>query len=469
MPTDSPQFGEVWTMNDPLTARPMDGIVGDVNPQRVLFVSLTGSRHAVAGSRLNLVWRFSRVALQDPDLPNCSRAGCGNQGVTRCTRRSGAHEEYACPRHIPIGIRSEYTSVAENYTVPIHAVSCPSCRNSDPVEDVRFAIAGARLWGCAFCSTARWITIETPSSPSARLRLYDDTLLETARHNIEATNILLSTRGYSALVEVIDGRSVFHTLPATPTVDLPPPVEAVITLRTAPRRPVRRLGGAPDRGGVVDTRQTPNMRQIFQEMLSEAPAPPLDLHQEHPITSLVMGNARGEASTIANTMRRALEEVPTPSRVLTRHPESPVMDNEITAESQWIQKSSADIIEVLGIERALDGSPIIRFRRTAEDNEPAVRLSRPDFLALHRPYNPNHPSSVDPSKPPIEITIGEEWASSDGDSIVISSVDGRKEIVYGDDLNTKKRRQIPFAQFEGGRWRKVVRRSAYARILDEDD
>lgn len=54
MPVDEPQVGEVWTTQDigSQPPRTMQGIIADVSPTRVLFVSLTGNRVGVPLARL---------------------------------------------------------------------------------------------------------------------------------------------------------------------------------------------------------------------------------------------------------------------------------------------------------------------------------------------------------------------------------------------------------------------------------
>lgn len=142
-----------------------------------------------------------------------------------------------------------------------------------------------------------------------------------------------------------------------------------------------------------------------------------------------------------------------------------IAETSVEKESVWVQRASGDLMVVLDFIKAQDGSDAISFRRSAaEDIEPAVTMTRRDFLMHHRPFITAAEVEASPTKPPIEVTIDEEWECQDGSGMIVTQVDFRREFVYGEDLKTKRRRQIPFTQFMAGRWRKIVRRSIYDRL-----
>src|SRR5271154_4384096 len=104
MPTNEAQLGEVWSTTDVTSGRTMQGIVADVTPVRITFVSLTGNRVAVPQARLTTTWRFVQGTPRRT-LPTCSRIGCEGAGMISFTR--GGHTEYTCPRHVPFGVQCQ--------------------------------------------------------------------------------------------------------------------------------------------------------------------------------------------------------------------------------------------------------------------------------------------------------------------------------------------------------------------------
>jgi hypothetical protein len=226
-------------------------------------------------------------------------------------------------------------------------------------------------------------------------------------------------------------------------------------------RPVTRLGGSPNRGGVVGSQRNP-----------VRPAPiPVDPMIYRPPTGTVDAGNHAVASAL-HRLRREDERfrVPAPADIFEARPiETPIPEIPIDRESVWVARIGGDTVRVIGILRAIDGSDVISFRSNrGEEEAPGVTMSRRDFLTYHRAYvSPSEGETVSKT-PPIEIVIDEEWACQDGSSLRVTQVDFRKEIVHGDDLKTRKHRQIPFTQFLAGRWRKIIRRSVYDRIRNPE-
>lgn len=477
MPVDDPQFGEVWTTTDVASSRIMQGILADVSPTRVIFVSLTGNRVAVPRSRLRTNWNFVQ-ATPRRNLPGCERLGCSNNGMIEYTRHAATRSEYVCPKHTPTGVQCRITT---HYEPPLESrkprsgfecrsMPCPACGDPDPAEDVRIAAHPARIWLCPACSN-RWATIprvrdEDQDIANAAYRVRHELL----RVHLQVDSVLiLSLETWQSLRLGTNPHDDLAVRSATFqqmqfSVDLGAAPEqirehfhAIVRIRTNISRPqpVQRLGGSPNRGGVIGSTHNP---------VRPAPVP------ADPMVFRATGLVSPEQAQ-AEVMRRAfherqeredLFETPTPA-------ETPIVDIAVDKESMWVQRASGDLVVVIDVLKATDGTDAISFRRsTAEDLEPSVTMTKRDFIIHHRKYSPSSDEAAKSDPPMIEVSIDQEWECQDGSAMQITQVDFKREIVFGDDLKTKKHRQIPFAQFAAGRWRRIIRRSVYDRIRNPE-
>ena len=501
MPVGVPEFGEVWTTSDATSGRLMQGIVADVTPTRVLFVSLSGIRVAVPRGRLGTTWNFVQPTPRRI-MPACERVGCGQGGMIQYERAGDTGRfEFVCPRHVPSGVQCRIT-VDYNPSVEVTRIirpgfecrssPCPSCSHTDPAEDVRLAAFPARLWACSACN-ARWMTIPIIPDGPFDLSLLNIISNELLRWQYQEESVLIlgpeawtavrrspeAIRGGEAnVIRLNNGTEIVPSFTLF-TEQVRAQFHAVVRLRQQsvrmPERRVQRLGGAPNRGGVVGAVSAMEGFNRALESLGRtvAAVPPGTLVYRPP-------GAPGDTAAAAEALHR-LRELEG-ERALFQGPtniEEEVLgavERKIERDSQWVQRKTGCRVEVVETLKAMDGSEVISSRRRAADGlEPSVSMTREDFLNLHRPHNPSS-EKPEPAKPTIEVSIDEEWGNQDGSSIVVTHVDPRKEIVYGDDTQSKKHRSVPFSQFSAGVWRKIVRKSVYDRLrqlsattmIDED-
>jgi hypothetical protein len=474
MPVDEPQFGEVWATTDATSGRTMHGIIADVSPTRIMFVGLTGNRVAVPLSRLRMNWSFVQAAPRRT-LPLCERTGCTNTGMIEYLRGLD-RQEYVCPKHTPSNIQCRITT---DYEPPkelrtprpgfeCRSTPCPSCGHADPAEDVRLAQHPVRLWFCPACNV-RWVTIPIVLNLEQDIESLVTTVAgELTRWQFELDSVvILQPRSWaefrrksptifqdlSNVSEVIPRVTLRNGLQAfldttTMTEQTREHFHAIARVRSnvtrQADRPVQRLGGSPNRSGVVGSSANP-----------VRPAPTAT-------GILYRATGQTEIEAAAASLHRLRNE--TIATLELPNIETPVQDTPIEKESIWVQRATGDLVVVIDTLKAIDGLDVIAFSRNSADGiEPSVTMARRDFLIHHRAHT-HSSEDVAPSKPMIEVSVQEEWECQDGTSLIITRVDFRKEIIYGDDMKTKKHRQIPFAQFALGRWRKIVRRSIYDRI-----
>jgi hypothetical protein len=186
--------------------------------------------------------------------------------------------------------------------------------------------------------------------------------------------------------------------------------------------------------------------------------------------------ARDQASAAAALGRLAQRErelFEAPAATAETPPEPEVPDVKIEGESLWVQRASGGIMIVRDTGRSTNGTEVVTFRKSISedgDGDAYVTMTRRDFLIQHRQYGQEKDNSSSTTIPMVALAPDEEWECQDGSgsSMIITQVDYRRETVHGRDMKSQKARQIPFVQFTTGRWRKIVRKSAYARLRNPE-
>ncbi len=158
----------------------------------------------------------------------------------------------------------------------------------------------------------------------------------------------------------------------------------------------------------------------------------------------------GEATSVGVTPN------PAPSaRPLLRS----VSDELITPKSKWVHKGTGGIVEVVTVREAA-----VSFRQ--EDQKFNMLLE--DFLSLHRPYVIENLEDISTKYPNLILTENAEYESPEG-IVKVVSVDSKRELVtviWGDG---RKRAPLSLREFATSKWRKIERRTAYQRIMDDED
>ncbi len=319
----------------------------------------------------------------------------------------------------------------------IQAIPCPNCGNQDPVEDFR---QGERfLWICPFCS--RSFAFIPPEAVIWRvlndfseIGLHVERIVFGGARQAAHTEYTSQPRDPSVPVVLADNISNAIRVDFRGTI-LPPRAPD-------PRRPVQRLGGQPNRS-VSDT----------QPWQPAAPPARIPARSRNRVTD-------EDLDRLQNVLRTLPEDPPTPE-------DGPPVT--VVEGTRWVQRKSGLVVEVVRLEHSQDEDRTqIVVYRPADADSSTQRMVLTDFTRFHRMYSDVLDQTTIHSIPPVQLTIGEEWASLEGDLVVILGVDLRKESVLVEVPETKQRRTISLTQFAGARWRKVVRKSAYDRILDDD-
>jgi hypothetical protein len=139
--------------------------------------------------------------------------------------------------------------------------------------------------------------------------------------------------------------------------------------------------------------------------------------------------------------------------------------------SRWRNSSTGDIVEVDRLGQSTEAhEPVVHFRRVSDDMRNGMVLLQRDFETMFKPFTMERPKGVE-EKITVEVMMGEEWEHAEsGATIFIASVDTKRNLVISEPDGThKKGRTIPLLDFSNGKWKRLIRRTAYERILEDDD
>jgi hypothetical protein len=133
--------------------------------------------------------------------------------------------------------------------------------------------------------------------------------------------------------------------------------------------------------------------------------------------------------------------------------------------TRWVNRSTGDIVEVDHLGRSTDGGdPIVHFKRISDTHESNSVVLQRDFENMFRPFAQETPKIAERV---VEVLKDEEWEHGESGEVVrIDQVDTKRNLVIV--MASDKRRSVPMLDFVQAKWRKIVRKTAYARLLEDD-
>lgn len=474
----------MWEMLDG-TGRSVRGVVSDISDTILTLVSFTGNRFRTTPRGLDVSWRFSQPP--PPTALRCNRRGCSQPGIMRFQR--GVSPEWVCPRHLPVGVQATLTTeslgVPETPQAPEQVLSrCPGCTlQVEPIEDARCSTDIITFWQCPACNT-RWGAWSLTPEWGARNERTCSFIREVLAAYSEHLRALHVTIGH---LEVLPG--VIEMLMRTPHLEetTPATIPQMYSLLGFNLRPnfdlpqttpiIIRVSGAP----IV--RMAPPEASGGWRLLPQAPRPTIEQTAQQMAQALRMDRALrpGEIAVVGEPeyvgrfpIRR---EIPVQPLVEPFSPASPDETALMTAMAptpyaavgqRWVNRSTGDLVEVTRVQPTDDRTTqAVHFRRVADGIESSHALVLEDFLRECRPFVAK--SSAPMQVPVVEVIKDEEWEHRDsGEVVVIESVDTKRDLVIVVQKEGK-RRSVPWYEFANAKWRKIVRRTSFDRLLDLED
>lgn len=452
MPNGNPLVGEVWETTDP-TGRAVRGVLSDITRDIITLVSFTGNRFRLPPPRLTSSWQFSQAP--PPTGLRCTRRGCGHPGIL--TFQRGALTEWVCPRHLPVGVHATLTT--ESLGTPRAqpgpppqvgaAVHCLGCGSLDPVEDIRVRLPPlTSLWICHRCG-ARWCLIferEAGGDPQAIFDTLNDLRVSLSVENYHIEEITTFPRIWRIFDEVVireagthgrDDLLVYAGLPIrnNPTFTGNHPLHTVLRLALGggpELRPLRAIQPAPVR--VTPQNQVDRVDRPLVQTIPSTVTLPIDAALVSPM----------------DTNNLLADMLPTPF---------------VSVGTRWADRKSGSIVEVSRMGKSSEGEPVVHFRHISDDVEASTILLLVDF---EEHFKSIYPETSAREEAVVEVLKDEEWEHIEsGETVTIDSVDTKRNLVVVQSSKTR-RRSVRMAEFVDGKWRRIVRRTAFARILEDD-
>ena len=405
MPAGQPVLGELWETLD-TQGRAVRGIISDVTPTTVTLVSFTGNRHRIAPDRLPLNWTFTQSAPRTPFV--CSRRGCSLPAVFRYTR--GTSPDYTCPRHAPAGTRmallSDQPGAPQSQPAPTITIASP-CPNCGNPDPVEIW-SGVGL----LPEISGWSCVRCNNTWASVLG---------------GANPSTSGQWWREAIATITRETERHNFKRQPSqIRCHPTVGSVLLseFETVVINGVPTLYGIPiEVDGALD-----------------------------PWTMIVH---TGVNHRIASLQQQVLAA----ARSLDDSGDLEELESQLVhAPSRWVHKGTGMSVETVAVR---DGA--VSFRQ----EEQTFTMLLEDFVKFHRPFVLDG-VSTEPA-PNIAIQVGEEWESAEG-TVKIVSVDSKREQVVVTWADSRKRSApLTLREFATDKWRKVVRKTSFQRLLDLDE
>jgi hypothetical protein len=361
---------------------------------------------------------------------------------------------------MPVGTRATLDLVPrpnqDPPTLETPIIICAACEGDNPVQDANVLIGrdDIEMWFCQRCNNVWGIVLEENTRDravpltsrelatwySSRVRLLVEAMERGGRH---PTHVEVSATVWTLLYDAHNEATfMLYGIPARRVLDFlsPDTRRAMVTLQTrdairSAALPVSRLGSVPNRSPEI-TGNNPLLTWVQEQRTIRA------LPQPTPM--------------------------PPPEKTVRLEEQMGIP----TMGSTWVNRGTGVLIEVTGLSFAEGTQQIIQFRAVlvAESNirEPHSRLGYDDFVTLHRVWH--NDGKTEMPYLDLGLQLGDEWIQNHNRVVVeILHIDHKKETVSVYEKDTKRRSALKMREFApGGNWRKIVRRTAFEALEDDD-
>jgi ribosomal protein L37AE/L43A len=373
---------------------------------------------------------------------------------------------------------------------------CPSCTNPDPVEDTRAEMmTGANLWMCSLCNE-RWAMVnylprsDVANHAQAMFDMVNDTRVRLTVANYTIQEIATSPsvfRMFESEALTNGGHSVNGsvTYAGLPVVSDPSLTvdgrdgSMILRLRLRGGPEYRPRSGPPLSSASTGVPEIEAYQASRPEYVGQIP-PRRDLpavagtvvdppYIAYPNPAETAGSPflppyiPGRTNLTMETQRVEPRQVGT---LLDEMAPPPL----IQPGSRWVNRSTGDVVEIVKLGRSAadayeEPEPVVHVKKVSDDLEPGAVILQRDFETMFRPFQ--HASSRRDTETVVEVLKDEEWEHIETRDVVkIDSVDTKRNLVII--ITKEKRKSVPMRDFVEKKWRKIVRRTAYDRLLEDD-
>lgn len=477
MSAENPQVGETWELYDPAEGRASQAVIVELTggnsgqASAVRLMNRLGRSFVVPVRSFLLTWRYVYEAVTHPCWYD-QRQGCSRRASLQVNDPSGW--VWVCDRHLPAGRQAllPFDRPEDRDNLTASETQCPRCNTAirfPGSSSERDPDSSVTIQRCGRCGS-HWVLLMGRGDDEDGVSLCEQINEAAEALHGRAINVraIVGFASYRAIRDIIRPSS---SVAGTP-VQQGPGVGAnnVVVIGDRPQTGgVRRLGGAPGSDEPmppVERRPlsplTPAVGSIWQEVLGGALVEVVDIQEDRIDRELVVFQAGLEdrrtlpvreflARFNVNVRpRHPMAEPPPPTKA-----EVAIMPGPRAGDTWW-QITTGRPSLVVAVETDEDDRHHVRLRDVTPDS-PTTHLAMDEFVKRF---------SLDPPDP--GCAPGEEWTDDvEGAVLKISEVKlGRREVVG---TNRQGQRQVvPLALFMT-RYRRVIRRSVYERLLEDDD
>jgi hypothetical protein len=333
-------------------------------------------------------------------------------------------------------------------------ITCLNCRSPDPVEDHRVTLPGrVSLWMCPRCSE-RWCVIyqlglELPPEQ----QLFDD---------VNELRVRLSVENYT-IRQIVVGPHIFRWFE----------LNHGSRPNDAPGAPVVWFGGINVHQSSTFSTDHPQgtLLCVYLRGGPDFAAPPRRTAQvtlaRDPDAPTPGVASIGPISLTGTTVLPDLADAMAIPRCNDIGDPVPF----VSQGTRFVNRGTGDVVEVARIGTTTDGAEsVVHFRRISDEmREPSSMLLLRDFELMFRPYAETAPRGVRREEHVVDVLKDEEWEHIESHDIVrIDSVDTKRSLVIVV-VSKEKRKSIPMRDFVEAKYRKIVRKTAYARLMEDDE
>lgn len=485
MPTNDPRAGETWELFDPSTERASQAVILTIlhqpfqsGPGTVRLMNRLGRTIVVPMNSFLISWQYLHEAIQHSCWYRDRTPRCDRMASLQVNDPSGW--VWVCDQHLPAGQQAllPFDNPRDRDNITALENQCPRCNTSlntpgsgsevDPETEIV-------LQRCGRCGS-QWATFLARGNDDDGLTLSEGITAAAEALHGRATNIraIVGFTAFTAIRRVIQPASHVVGTPVQQGNNIG--ANTVIVIGDRPVTGGRSAAtnftvtqdDRPIRGGDVSQREIerrpdplmPAVGSIWQAVLGAALVEVVDIRREAPGREVVVFSVGTDPEDRSElSLREFLGRYTLNGRPRLRpgdpHPMAPLPEKGPTkprAGDTWWHRRTGKPAFILAVEFDTDGRNIVRFN----DAGPAVPLELEEFLAAY---------TIDPPDPGCKA--GEEWVDDKGDLIKIEEVRLPRREVVG--LNAKGlKTTVPLALFMA-RYRQVIRRSIYSRLVDDDD
>lgn len=414
-------------------------------------------------------WRYVHEAITHDCGYSNRPQGCDRRASLQVNDRSGW--AWVCDRHLPVGHQAllPFDMPVDRDNLTTLENQCPRCNTAMTAPGSGTEVdteTGVVVQRCGRCGS-QWVSLMGRGEIDDGLSLCEQITdaAEALHGRVANVSAIVGFNAWASIRRIIQPAS--HVA-GTPLRQTSSGVGAnnVIVIGDRPTTGVQRLSGLPSLAPTptaeapVERRPlsplTPAIGSIWQDVHGAQLVEVIAIQQEFDREVVVFRIGPSEEDSASLPVRTFLGRFTLNGRPRSQPiplPPMPATAPGPRSGDTWWQRRVGRPVFIVGVETDDDGRHLVHYK---DNNGPSVPITMTEFLDSF---------TIDPPDP--GCAVGEEWVGEDGNVFRIDEIRlARREIIGS--TATTPRMMVPLAIFMT-RYRKLVRRSVYDRLREDDD